>query len=564
DRALPDTVLAMVETRLARLAVEARRVLRAASVFGEVCWEGGVAVLLDGAMTAATVAEWISRLAEQEVLMIRPHSRVPGERELAFRHALLREGTYASLTDDDKRLGHRLAGDWLERHGEGDPMVLAGHFERGGDGARAAAHYLRAAEQAFHVFDLDATMARAALGLACAPPPELRNALLGLRCEVSGQGWKLLGDTMADAEELTRSAAPGSVPWAQGMLAYNQGLMVAGRIPDLVASIDRLRAVDAAPDAIGRMALALLSAICMLDALGQIASATPLERQFAALLGDQPEREPVAHFWWNILIGMRATYAHDDVWTALRHSDAIQPIYDVLSTERIFLNMQLFRGMNRWLVGAFDTAAPMLEAIAAADVSLGVASSLRRLTLAWLLADQGELARARGVAAELADYGRAHGYAIDEGRGRWALAEVLRRTGDLDTADREIQVALALAVPLERPGVLATLSALRLAQGRTQDAVAAAEDAIAQCTAMGGCGMFRGAFVRLARAEALHASGAHTAARHAISEARERLRAIARRIGDPDHRHSFLYRVPEHARTLALARNWLGELASRS
>ena len=60
DHALPDTVLAMVETRLGRLAVEARRVLRAASVFGEVCWEGGVAVLLGGAMGAAMVGEWLA------------------------------------------------------------------------------------------------------------------------------------------------------------------------------------------------------------------------------------------------------------------------------------------------------------------------------------------------------------------------------------------------------------------------------------------------------------------------------------------------------------------------
>ncbi len=50
EQALPETVLAMVETRLGRLPLEARRVLRAASVFGEVCWEGGVNVLLGGAM----------------------------------------------------------------------------------------------------------------------------------------------------------------------------------------------------------------------------------------------------------------------------------------------------------------------------------------------------------------------------------------------------------------------------------------------------------------------------------------------------------------------------------
>ncbi|HEX8110512.1 MAG TPA: hypothetical protein VF516_22420, partial [Kofleriaceae bacterium] len=103
---------------------------------------------------------------------------------------------------------------------------------------------------------------------------------------------------------------------------------------------------------------------------------------------------------------------------------------------------------------------------------------------------------------------------------------------------------------------------LRLAQSRVAEAVAAAEDAVARCTTMGGCGMFRGAFVRLARAEALHASGAHDAARHAIADAQGRLLAIADRIGDPAYQHSFLHNVPENARTLTLVRSWLGETAS--
>src|SRR5262249_38101440 len=189
DKALPDTVLAMVETRLGQLVVEARRVLRAASVFGEACWEGGVGRLLGGAMGAATVGEWLARLAEQEVLALRPDSQIAGEREYTFRHSLLREGAYAMLTEDDRRLGHRLAGDWLEQHGEGDPIMLGGHFERGGEGERAARHYLRAAEHACHVLDVDATMSHAALGLACSPSPELRMALLGVRCESSAIQW---------------------------------------------------------------------------------------------------------------------------------------------------------------------------------------------------------------------------------------------------------------------------------------------------------------------------------------------------------------------------------------
>jgi hypothetical protein len=139
------------------------------------------------------------------------------------------------------------------------------------------------------------------------------------------------------------------------------------------------------------------------------------------------------------------------------------------------------------------------------------------------------------------------------------LAEVLRRMGDLDGAERELPVALAMAVPLEHPGVLGTLSALRLAQGRIEEALAAAGDAVSRCTAMGGCGMFRGAFVRLTHAEALHATGAHAEARHAIAEARARLLTVADKIVDPDYKTSFLESVPENARTLALARAWLGD-----
>src|SRR5262249_52962525 len=45
----PETVLALVDARLSQLPAEARRVLRAASVFGDVAWPGGVAALLGDA-----------------------------------------------------------------------------------------------------------------------------------------------------------------------------------------------------------------------------------------------------------------------------------------------------------------------------------------------------------------------------------------------------------------------------------------------------------------------------------------------------------------------------------
>jgi hypothetical protein len=559
DKALPETVLAMVETRLGRLASEARRVLRAASVFGEVCWEGGVAVLLGGAMGATVVGEWLARLVEQEALVMRPKSRFAGEREFTFRHALLREGAYATLTEEDKRLGHCLAGEWLQQHGEADPMVLAGHFERGGEGTRAASYYLSASEQAFQVLDLDATMARAGLGLACTPPQELRFALLGMRCEASIQGLHLVSVVLPDAEELMRSAPRGSIPWAKAAITYNYGTLIAGRIPDLLASIALLREVEPFPDAVGRMALVLLNGIWNFDTLGHVLEGTALEERFGAVVRATGDREPRARFWWNVALAVRAPYAHDDPWNALVHSDAMQAIFDATGEELVFLNMQLFRGVNLWYLGAFAAAEQVLEGIVVVDVALGIVGSLRRFSLSWLRADRDALDEARVLATQLSEYGQANHSPLDEGRGRWVLAEVLRRMGDLEAAERELLPALGMPVPLEHPGVLGTLSALRLAQGRAEEALAVAQEAMSRAKTMGGCGMFRGAFVRLAHAEALHATGAHDAARHAIAEARARLFTIAGRIVDPGHQKSFLEHVPENARTLTLARAWLGE-----
>ncbi|HET7506051.1 MAG TPA: protein kinase [Kofleriaceae bacterium] len=566
DGALPETVLAMVETRLARLPVEARRVLRAASVFGESCWEASVTALVGSMMSEALVAEWLARLIEQEVLIARPQSRISGERELRFRHALLREGTYATLTDEDRRLGHRLAGDWLEQHGEHEPMVLAGHFERGGLGARAASQYLRASDQALHVLDADACMARANLGLACDPPPELRIALLGMRCEACSYRLDWVAVTMADAEELMRSAPPGSVPWTQGAIVHIQGTLTSGRMADLLATIGLLREVEPSPEAIGKLAFGLLIAICLLDNFGRVVEGTAVEQRFRTIVLAARQRDPIMAFWWNVAITMRASYAHEDLPAGLAHADAIEPIFEATGGELKFINMQLYRGLHLWFMGAYAPAERYLREIVAVDEMIAMVSYLRRFSLAWLLADRGALDEARAVAAELSEYGRSHSFALDEGRGRWVLAEVLRRTGEPDAADREIAIALqpGMMVALEVPGALATLSAIRLAQGRAEDALAAAEDALARCTSMGGCGLFRGAFVRLSHAEALHATGAYDAARRAIADARDRLLAIASRIADPAYRRSFLEEVPENARTLAHAQAWLGEAARRA
>ena len=64
---------------------------------------------------ATATTAWLDVLARaRDRRSARPESRFDREPEYVFRHALVREAAYATLTDADRALGHRLAGAWLE------------------------------------------------------------------------------------------------------------------------------------------------------------------------------------------------------------------------------------------------------------------------------------------------------------------------------------------------------------------------------------------------------------------------------------------------------------------
>src|SRR5207249_4765245 len=105
---MPETVLAVVQSRLERLEVDARRVLRAASVYGQRFWRAGVQALLGPKLERGGLAptrevdarrtgtmEWLDELIERELVAPVPDSRFPGQDELTFRHSMVREAAYA-------------------------------------------------------------------------------------------------------------------------------------------------------------------------------------------------------------------------------------------------------------------------------------------------------------------------------------------------------------------------------------------------------------------------------------------------------------------------------------
>ena len=144
----PETVLAMLQARICRLAPGPRRAVSAAAIFGEAFWRGGVAALLGLPTTQTAVADWLSNLVDAEVIEPRTYSRLASEQEYRFRHALVREAAYALLTESDLVTGHRLAGEFLHASGETDPVVIAEHYDRGGEPGRALPLYQQAGDDA--------------------------------------------------------------------------------------------------------------------------------------------------------------------------------------------------------------------------------------------------------------------------------------------------------------------------------------------------------------------------------------------------------------------------------
>ncbi len=144
-----------------------------------------------------------------------------------------------------------------------------------------------------------------------------------------------------------------------------------------------------------------------------------------------------------------------------------------------------------------------------------------------------------------------------EGAARTHLAVFLANAGDLERAEQEARSAIELlrlaAVPL-LPRALAALSNALLGQGRTAEALIVARDARVP---LEGPVEEGNAFVRLVHAEALEASGDRHGARAEIADAKTRLLDRAAKISNAEIRKGFLERVPEHARTLALAHEWL-------
>ncbi len=129
---LPDTVQAVLAARLDALDPFERRLVQQASVVGRTFWEGSLAALAEE--EGRDLGQALTGLQEKDILAPGAESRLAGERELAFKHVLIRDVAYGMLPKAVRCRKHFEVGRFIEdRAGDRTDEVvtlLAEHYGR--------------------------------------------------------------------------------------------------------------------------------------------------------------------------------------------------------------------------------------------------------------------------------------------------------------------------------------------------------------------------------------------------------------------------------------------------
>jgi tetratricopeptide (TPR) repeat protein len=555
---LPDTVLAMVQARIESMEPEARRVLRAAAVFGPTFWAGAVTHLLGGDDVEVEVSGWLTTLDEREVVARAPTSKFRGETELGFRHALMRDAAYAMLTETDLELGHRLAAEWLERAGERDATTLAEHFEQGRAPERASVWWTRAAVDALEANDFARALDAAARGQTSGADGENLGRLELVRAEAL----RLSGDVERARGAIDRALSllePGSVLWSDAAAERALVLQRSGKARELEAAAEELLALDARQDTLDGFALAHVRTALALLRVGERGLATKLAARVEELGGRRPLFGPVTRAFLSALRAVNALLDGDRA-RYLREAREALAAHEEAGDARPALEQRISIGAVTMELGDHEEAERLLvDALATAErLGLTHAAAGARHNLGLVLARRGRVRDALDMQERALEVFRDQDRRL-EGGARVALALTHEIAGDLESAEREANSALELleeAAPPLVPVALATLGSIRLGKGRAGEALELARRALGTADASGGF-EYGESLIRLVHALGLYQTGDGDGARRAIAEARRRVLAQAEALDAPLSR-CFVENVPDNARILELAEAWLG------
>lgn len=554
---MPATVLAMAQGRIEALETEARRVLRAASVFGKSFWTSGVAALFESETHVSEVMPWLDELAVREIVMRHEGSRFRGEQEWSFRHALLAEAAYGTLTEKDRRSAHGRAAEWLRGMGEGDPVTLATHFEEGGAPKDAVVFWRRAAAQALEGNDLEAVIHYADRGIACGADGEVRGRLLLRKAEA--RRWR---GEYAEAERHAREAMAllgrASSRHFRALAEAVEAASALGdepRLRELVSLLSQRsqKGVSAVPHLV-----ALCRATVALLRTGDFRSADGLLAYVDEAVHELTQADPNAAGTVHATRAYRAL-VHGDSALALSLYDATVSRYEEAGNTRGAAKALVDSALACAELGAWDDARRLVDQALSTAERLGLAavSAAARHVLGQVLASARKHDEAYAEAASAVRAFVLQGDRYMEGVARVSAARIALGAGRAAFAADEARRALAVGHTSPHVTIYAqAVLAKALLEGfEVDDAREPIDEAMLELDGLGGIEAGE-SFVRLTYAEVLHATGELARARRAIVAARSRLFARAELIGQAEWRASFVERVDENERTVALAAAW--------
>jgi tetratricopeptide (TPR) repeat protein len=221
---LPATVRSVILSRIDGLDPVDRKAIQAASVLGQ-------------RFTTAALRHVLGDEAYDCGRLVRHRLLRPDAGELAFSHALIREGISSSLLKARRQDLHRRAAEWFA---DRDAVVFAEHLERAGD-ARAAGAYLSAAKQQAAAYRDEKALELVRRGLGLAQSSADTRSLTGLE----GQLLHSLGtipEALAAYQRALENAETGSQR-CDAWIGMAECMRIEDRFAEAFAILDQAEAV---------------------------------------------------------------------------------------------------------------------------------------------------------------------------------------------------------------------------------------------------------------------------------------------------------------------------------